>query len=190
MSIIKHKLFGMGEEISRETVNGILYVTVRFENGKEQRLVVPDSFKSTYIEVEGPLKDEIDEILAEKRAQLLEQIADKNSKRAAATPTRAPGKRNRTAPAGTTFNDFEDYLVKSGYKCESEVGHQSTVYSYSKAVESVLEEEGITYSELVRNISSIASKYDIGGEKVDFGNKSNRTYINALRRFEEYVETL
>lgn len=188
MNIIKHKLFGMGEEISREVKNDRLYITVRFENGKEQRMVVPDSFNSTYIEVEGPLKDEIDMMVAENRAQLLKQVAEKKENRSASS-ARTTGHR-RTPPAGTSFKDFEDYLIKAGYKCESVGGNQSTVYSYSKAVESVMDEEGITYSELVRNISAIASKYDIGGDKVDFGNKSNRTYINALRRFEDYVETL
>lgn len=38
-----------------------------------------------------------------------------------------------------------------------------------------------------KKISSIASLYDIGGAKEEIGDRGNRTVINALRRFEDFV---
>ncbi len=190
MNTIKHKTFGTGKEISRETQNERTYITVRFINGREIRMVIPESFENGNVEVEGPLKDEIESAKAEKSTRINEKVAAVNKRRAAAAAAKTPRHPRRTPPAGSVAKDFEDYLIKAGYKRESESGNRSTVDSYLKAVEAVRDEEGVTYSFLARNISAIASKYDIGGDKVDFGNKSNRTYINALRRFEDYVNSL
>ena len=35
----------------------------------------------------------------------------------------------------------------------------------------------------------VVSKYDSYGSESDYGNKSNRAYINALKRFEEYIQS-
>lgn len=190
MNTIKHKIFGTGKEISRETQNERTYVTVRFINGREMRMVIPESFENVNIEVDGPLKDEIESAKAEKSARINEKVAAVNERRSAAISARIPRHPRRTPPAGSVVKDFEDYLIKAGYKRESESGNRSTVDSYLRALEAVRHEENVTYSFLARNISSIAAKYDIGGDKVDFGNKSNRTYINALRRFEDFINSL
>jgi hypothetical protein len=43
--------------------------------------------------------------------------------------------------------------------------------------------------ELGKNIDGIVVKYDVGGACEDFGNKSKKTVINALKRFAEFVES-
>ena len=87
----------------------------------------------------------------------------------------------------TIEEEFERFLIKSGYSEITPSGLPSTVYSYTKAVNSILEEEHLTWSELVNQISHIIPLYSQGGAKEDIGNKSNQIYINALHRFEDFV---
>ena len=93
-------------------------------------------------------------------------------------------------PTGPIAESYEEYLIKAGYSLETDSGNPSTVYAYANAVQSVIDEEGITWNTLQTNISTIVKKYDIGGAKETFGCKSNKTVINALRRFEEFVNSL
>ena len=39
-----------------------------------------------------------------------------------------------------------------------------------------------------RRVGDIVRKYDVGGEQETFGCKSNKTVINALKRFKEFVD--
>jgi hypothetical protein len=82
---------------------------------------------------------------------------------------------------------FQDYLIKCGYSVETPSGNPSTVYDYIKRIDKVCEWERTTWLELAKNISSIISKYDIGGIREDLGNKSHRAVINALKRFSEFL---
>ena len=50
-----------------------------------------------------------------------------------------------------------------------------------------MEEEKLTWQSLSTQISSVVSLYDVGGAKEEIGSRSNYTYINALRRFEDFV---
>jgi hypothetical protein len=93
-------------------------------------------------------------------------------------------------PTGPIAESYEEYLIKEGYSLETDSGNPSTVYAYANAVQSVIEEEKTTWNALRTNISTIVKKYDIGGTKEEFGCKSNKTVINALRRFEEFVNSL
>ena len=92
-------------------------------------------------------------------------------------------------PTGKIATDFINYLINAGYKTETDSGYDSTVYSYAKAAESVIKEEGVTWLDLENNIDDIVTKYDVGGAREDFGAKSNKTVINALKRFKEFVES-
>ena len=49
---------------------------------------------------------------------------------------------------------------------------------------------GISLNRLIKDISIVISKYDSFGSESDYGNKSNRAYINALKRFEEYIQSI
>lgn len=85
---------------------------------------------------------------------------------------------------------FEDYLIKQGYSVTTPSGNPSTVYAYQKCIDKICEWENLTWYELVNNISSIVVQYDAGGAKEELGNKSHKSVINALHRFEEFINYL
>ena len=85
------------------------------------------------------------------------------------------------------IKSFKTYLTNQGYKTKTPNGAPSTVDSYAKAVGKVVERENTDWPTLGKNISGIVKKYGPGGKEEDFGNKSHSTCINALRRFEEFV---
>ena len=181
MNMIKHKTFGAGEVIGKETINGFTYLNVRFEGGKEMKFGIPFSFETGMVEALGSLKDEVDQAIAEKKAKL---SAPAPSKIPAAPVKKASVK---SMPSGPIPSAFENYLIDAGYAVETESGNPSTVYSYLNAVESVRAEEGISWDTLKADIDRIVSKYDEGGQKAWFGAKSNKTVINALKRFAEHI---
>ena len=181
MNMVRHNVFGLGEVIRREEVNGFTYIWVRYENGREVKLGIPFSFENSAVEALGSLKDEVEQAITERLARL-----------AAPTPaaaSSAPAKRAaaKTMPSSPIATAFEEYLISAGYKEETDEGAPSTVYSYVNAVESVRAEEGISWDTLKMNIDSFVSKYDEGGSMSWFGAKSNKTDINALTRFSEFA---
>ncbi len=82
---------------------------------------------------------------------------------------------------------FMDYLTKQGYSLTTPAGNPSTVYDYAKRVDKVCEWENTTWTGLADNINNIVSLYDIGGTKEEYGLKSNRAVINALKRLQEFL---
>lgn len=181
MEMVRHNMFGLGEVVRREVINGFPYLWVRYENGTESKLGIPYSFASGAVEALGALKDEVNQAIAEKMARLATPAPVKP---AAVSTKKASAKHTPSCPTATAF---EIYLILDGYKVKTDSGNPSTVYSYVNAVESVLEEEGLSWDALKANISATVSKYDVGGEKEVFGAKSNRTVISALKCFENYV---
>lgn len=88
-----------------------------------------------------------------------------------------------------TSTDFKDFLKDQGYSEFTQSGNPSTVYDYSKRVEEIREREGLeNLDELANNIDKLVNKYDENGLERAFGEKSHRAYINALKRFQEFVE--
>jgi len=83
---------------------------------------------------------------------------------------------------------FEEYLIKRGYAVTTKSGNPSTVYDYLSRIEKVCEWECTTLADLAKNIGTILAKYDIGGSREKFGNKSHRAVINALKRFSEFLK--
>lgn len=83
--------------------------------------------------------------------------------------------------------EFEKFLIDSGYKQFTPSGKPSTVYTYLKSIRRVCDWEGVTIEQLAKNIKDVLPKYDIGGEKEDFGKLSHSSVINALKRFSEFV---
>ena len=180
MHMVRHNVFGLGEVIRREEVNGFTYIWVRYENGREVKLGIPFSFENGAVEALGSLKDEVEQAITERLARL------------ATTPSAAPttpAKRAaaKTMPTGPIPSAFEQYLIDQDYAVETDSGNPSTVYAYVNAVESIRVDEGISWDTLKTNISSIVPQYDVGGVKQWIGAKSNRTYISALKRFADFV---
>ena len=192
MQTVKHKVFGMGEVINREDKENGSYITVRFENGRESRFAIPESFAAGMIIAEGALKDQVEAAIAEKKAReqaRLDQLKATSAVAATSTPSNRHGRTPATpVPVrGSIEIAFEKYLVNAGYCEYTDAGNPSTVFSYIHAIKKVLEEEGLSWHTLQSNIENIVPIYDVGGSKQHIGAKSNCTVINALKRFNEFV---
>lgn len=88
------------------------------------------------------------------------------------------------------LNKFQDYLISKGYSELTPKGKPSTAHDYSKSrIPKICERENITIDVLAQKISFYIDKYDTFGDESTFGNKSNRAFINALKRFKEFVES-
>jgi hypothetical protein len=185
VKMVIHKIYGNGRVISREVNKNGTYITVEFDSGKVVKMVIPDSFEIAGIEASGSLKEEVDKAIALKAQQ-----------QQATTPvkvitTPVNSKKNtsqkRWTPSCTLATSYEKYLIENGYRIESDSGNPSTVYSYGNAVDKVVENEGLTWNSLANDINNIVPKYDAGGVYEDIGLKSNKTVINALKRFAEMI---
>jgi hypothetical protein len=60
------------------------------------------------------------------------------------------------------------------------------IYSHTR-IPAVCNRERISVTQLINNIDKIVSKYDQFGSEAEFGNKSHRAVINALKRFKEFT---
>ena len=194
MQTVIHKKFGVGEVINKEVKESGTYITVRFSNGKEMLMAIPFSFEIGSVEAAGSLKEEVDKAIADKKDR--EEKLAREREQAKLVKTSTPvikTKRIGRKPAskikvkGSIQTKYEAYLEAAGYPVVGVSGNDSTVPAYSRAVEKVIENEGITWADLENNISNIIAKYDVGGMCEDFGKKSNKTVINALKRFCEFV---
>ena len=193
--MVIHKKHGKGQIVSREVKETDIYINVEFEDGKVMKMVIPDSFEIDGIDAQGALKEEVDKALAVKKELQAKLAAAKLSAQSVAASNPVVAKTTRTGrkPAskvivkGPLQIEYENYLIAAGYPVYGIKGTKSTVPQYSRAVEKVVEKEGLTWTELANNIASIIKKYDVGGECEDFGAKSNRTVVNALYRFDEMI---
>ena len=86
------------------------------------------------------------------------------------------------------LDKFEKYLEGKGYSITTPSGNPSTCYDYSKRrIPAILYREEISLNELASNIDKYITKYDKFGSESEFGSKSNSSYINALKRFGEFL---
>ena len=194
MQTVKHKMFGIGEVISREDKDSGTYITVRFENGKEMRCAIPDSFTIGIMEAEGTLNDEVEAAIAAKKAREAARLETLKAASAVAD-TVVPSQRRGGTPAtpvpikGSIELAFEEYLVSAGYCKYTVSGTPSTVFSYTHAIKKVLEEEGLSWHSLQSDIENIIPIYDVGGSKQHIGANSKRTVIYALKHFNKFVNS-
>ena len=86
------------------------------------------------------------------------------------------------------LKNFEIYLIEKGYSKLTPSGHPSTVYDYGKRVEKICEKEDISILKLAENIDFYIRKYDTNGIEAEYGNKSHRANINALKRFRDFIK--
>ena len=192
MQTVNHKIYGVGEVINKETKGSDIYITVKFESGKEARFSIPDSFTLGIMVANGDLKDEVDAAIAEKKARDAARLEEIKAEYAAVTPPTPSNRHGRTPATPVTARGsieiaFEEYLINAGYAEYTASGNPSTVFSYTHAIKKVLEEEGLSWNSLQSNIDNIVPIYDIGGSKQHIGALSNCTVINALKRFKEFV---
>ena len=194
--MVIHKKHGKGQVVSREVKENGAYITVEFEDGKIMKMVIPDSFEKDCVEAQGVLKEEVEKALVIKKELeeklALERLAAKtvtvsapatvNTKRIGRKPT------SKVVTKGPLQIEYEEYLKAAGYPVYGIKGNKSTVPQYSRAVEKVIEREGLTWNQLANDITEIVKKYDKNGPEEDFGNRGNRTIINALYRFAEMLD--
>lgn len=192
MSTIKHKIRGTATVIGRDGDR----VRIKYDSdGYETVLIIPDSFTYGIFEIGEELQREVDLTLEAKKEAERIKHEEMKAAIAQAAAAKTPGvKANRTpkTPAkvkikGAIESDFEKYLIASGYSVETPSGLPSTVSEYIRAINSILEDEGLTWNGLISRISELVMIYGKGGAKEDVGSKSNWTYINALHRFEDFV---
>ena len=191
MMTIKHKLFGEGTIVAQEVKEIGSYITVHFDNGREARFAIPESFKTGMIIAEGALKNEVDTAIADKN----ERARAARASRVEIAPTTVRCRRSSACGVGSAVistadkmvkDAYEAYLINEEYTELTPKGAPSTVPQYVRAVESVLEEEHLTWSSLTAHIARIVSLYDEGGAKEFEGSRGHKTVINSLRRFEEF----
>jgi hypothetical protein len=193
MGTVKHRLFGMAKIIRRDGDR----ITIKYDkDGTVVELKIPDSFitKPCLFVPDAELQREVDAIVEARKEEARILRAEKEAQRAQekAVQNVVGTNHSHKKPAkvkikGMIEQSFEEYLIASGYSEETPSGAPSTVNAYIKAVEYVMEEEKLAWQSLTTQISSVVSLYDIGGAKEEIGSKSNYTYINALRRFEDFV---
>lgn len=193
MATVRHKWFGTAEIIRREGDR----IFIKYpKSGNVVELKMPDSFTLGIFEIDADLQREVDAAVeAKKEAERVAREA-REAERAqmqTATITHHSGTR-RTGRTFTSIQltgdyetDFESFMLKNGYSAKTENDTKSTVYSYVTSVKAVMNDEGLDWTSLAKQISSIASLYDIGGAKEEIGDRGKRTVINALRRFEDFV---
>ena len=188
METVKHKIFGAGEVIKKEGN----YLTVRFFNdGSERRFVIPNSFQLGILTAEGSLKNEVNNAIMEFSQKTTEApIINAQSRSSFVSSNQFKKRISKAEITGETATAFGAYLIKAGYKAETDDGKPSTVYAYIKAIDLVLDEEHLSWESLRFKITDIVRLYDSGGKKEYLGNKSNKTVINALKRFNEFVDAL
>ena len=77
--------------------------------------------------------------------------------------------------------EYVDYLTEKGYSI-------GTTFSYSSCIERVMIFENIgDWQGIVNNINLLLKEYGLGGDKEDLGDLSHKAVINALRRFNEFL---
>lgn len=192
MGVIKHKMFGVGEVVSRENKENGSYITVTFKNGRTMKFAIPKSFETGLLVAEEALQEEVNEAISKKNAQERAELQDFITAHTVVCSPSPSSRRGRipassVAVKGSIEIAFEKYLKLAGYKEISDAGNPSTIFSYVNAIKRVLLEEGMSWFELQNNIDAIIPLYDVWGVKAHIGAASNFTVINALRRFDEMV---
>ena len=193
MLTIQHKMYGEGKVINKEMKGNENIITAQFADGSERQFAA-ESFRLGFVSASGVLKEEIDVVIAAQQAAM---AAWRNSISVAApapvvTAPASSGRHGRTPThrvivKGAIQEQYEMYLEAAGYAVIGVHGSASTVPQYSYAVEKVLEREGLSWNQLKNDIDNIVKKYDKNGAEEDYGNRGNKTVINALKRFQEFA---
>ena len=191
METVRHTEWGIGEVVMRGNYeNGVFveqpfdgkYLVVSFDGVGKRTFAIPKSFESGVLVAVGDLSGEVDSAISERERIRAEEEKERRAYRPTElAPEPKPQKRKqpkRIALSGNTEKDFERYLEETGYDCS---------YSYARAVRRVRRDEGLSWAAFIREIGRLIPIYDEGGAKEKIGNEQNRTVINALKRFAEFV---
>lgn len=193
MERIRHKKYGEGVVVDKVVKGNRVYLSVQFDSGYTMELS-PASFTTGVVTADAELMEEMLKIAAAQQAEVhAETEKRKDAVRIAPTAvatssgSRSSGK--RWTPTCALASAYEKYLIARGYKIESDKGNPSTVYAYGNAVDNIAGMEGLTWAGLANDIDNAVQRYGEGGAREAVGEKSNSTYINALLRFKEMLES-
>ena len=84
---------------------------------------------------------------------------------------------------------FEQYLIRMGYKEYTPSGKPSTVYDYSHRIDAVCKWECTDWDGLAQRIDDIVCQYEIGGSKEQLGSKSHNAVRSALRCYRAFLRS-
>lgn len=102
------------------------------------------------------------------------------------------GKLSNSQLNGERFNinydGYRRYLIKRGYAVNTDNGTGSTVYSYENALMKIAEIEGMSFSDMFRDINKLVIDYGPYGSKSDMGQNGHGTWSNALNRLKEFKD--
>ena len=88
-------------------------------------------------------------------------------------------------------NKYKEWLRNHGYKEFTPSGVESTISQYIRSIEKIMIRENFCYwEEIATNIQRLVIEYSVGGKYEKFGLRSNRTPINALKRFQEFLSEI
>ena len=82
---------------------------------------------------------------------------------------------------------LREYLVRNHYREYTKKGVPSTIDKYVNSVDEVCCREELTWEEAAFCIDDLVSDYEKGGKNEAFGNRSNSTVINALKKYRDYI---
>lgn len=85
------------------------------------------------------------------------------------------------------IENYKSYLIQQGYKEYTPSHNASTVIDYTKRIKKICQKENISIEKLANNIGDYVYKYGSLGSETEFGKRSHSSYINALKRFEEFI---
>ena len=81
------------------------------------------------------------------------------------------------------IENFQNYLRNNPVKILKE----STIKDYTYRLEGICKRENITLNEIAKNIDFYVEDYGPKGNNSEYGKKSNRAYISALKRLKEFL---
>ena len=192
-----HDKIGNGTAIGYCVREENTFLKVRFSNGENREFVFPDQFvlhlKATEPEVQNQIKEIINDFLnpVKKREVEKKPINDYGfgyRYDLQDFPEHGQVDLQQREKSRLLKARFNQYLILEGYRSKSLSGNPSTIPQYVSSVEKVCEREGCTWTLLASRIGIIVHRYDIGGREEEFGNLSHRTVVNALKRFQEFIE--
>ena len=86
------------------------------------------------------------------------------------------------------YDGYRRYLIKRGYAVNTDNGTGSTVYSYENALMKIAEIEGMSFSDMFREVNKLVIDYGPYGSKSDMGQNGHGTWSNALNRLKEFKD--
>lgn len=77
---------------------------------------------------------------------------------------------------------FRLYLQNRNYR------PATTIPAYINSIEKICAEENLSWMGIAENIHKLVKDYDSSGVKAELGEYGHRTVINALKRFQEFIQ--